>query len=583
MPLLFSDRKILLRAVLGAFTAVSASAQADDPSVGGRAAQTGARVEAEQAAVAPLFERPVNVTSELTTRLTTHLADAPAGTSGSASAATFHAKLMGWSSTSAACASSPTCGETVHSKLMGWGSPSDACATSSDCDGTIDDWLDDLDSDRPLLADFRNVCLGNGVTASVGGEARFRHMNEDMRLRPGGPARSTYDLWRIVPHLELKYGECITGYVQAIDASIFNEDLPVTAIDRNRADLLQYYVDVALGDVGCGTVHARGGRQFLKYGSQHLISPLAWGNTYRNFEGVKLYYTSDDWDIDGFWTQPVNGAAGNVFRPTSFDHPDVSRYFSGIYSTYKGLDNAVLDVYWLFLDEDNDKVNRIDGERHTIGARYDGKTVTKDCCGKVLNTVTFELEGAYQFGDSESFLSAVDEDIDAGMLHSSIGYTMNQVMWSPTIKGVFYWASGDDNPGDGENNNFNTLFPLGHAYWGILDNLDGSNLFDYSIQAIVKPSRKLTLLSAIHWFEKDESASPIFNVAGTPFPGGATTNGDKDIGSELDLIATYAHSELLQIQFGYSWFWYGEAVTQAAAPLPRGDASQLYFMTTYAF
>jgi len=578
MPLLFSDRKILLRTVLGAVTAASVSAQADDTVI----------------TFVPGYSVIVDVPGQsvvdakLTEDAATRVLNSPVSLTNYAAVAPVCEAGAG----SPACAPSSVCEGTLYSKLMGWRSPSAdcgavpdsaACDSSSDGSESLDDWLVELDSDRPLLADFRNVCLGDGLTASVGGQARYRYMDEFNRLRPGRPGRSTYDLWRITPHLELKYGDSITGYVQAIDASIFNENLPITVIDENRADLLQYYVDLKLGEVGCGNLYARAGRQFLKYGSEHLISPLAWGNTYRNFEGVKLYYTSDDWDIDGFWTRPVNGAAGNIFRPKSFDHPDASRYFTGIYSTYKGLNDAVLDFYWLLLDEDNDRRDRLDGERHTIGARYDSKTVTKDCCGYALNTLAFELEGAYQFGNSESFIRAVNENISAGMVHSTIGYTLNQVTWSPTIKGVFYWGSGDDSPGDGDNNNFNTLFPLGHAYWGILDNLNGSNLFDYSIQAIVKPSKQWTLLTAVHWFEKDASASPIFNVAGAPLPNAATTNGNKDIGSELDMVATYTASELLQIQVGYSWFWYGEAVSQAARPLPRGDATQFYLMTTYSY
>lgn len=408
-------------------------------------------------------------------------------------------------------------------------------------------------------------------------------MSEQDRLRPGGPGTSTYDLWRITPWVEMKYGESITGSVQAIDASIFNEELNITAIDENRADLLQYYVDANIGEVCDGKLNVRVGRQFLKYGSQHLVSPLGWANTFRNFEGVKLYYTSADWNIDGFWTKPVNGASGNVFRPTSFDHPDASRNFSGIYSTYKGMKNATLDLYWLLVDEDNERGNRIDGERHTFGARYARKSVTKDTCGNAVGTMAFELEGAFQVGEGETFLGAVNEDIGAGMIHTNLSYTWNQAPWTPTIKGVFYWGSGDDDPGDGENTSFDTLFPLGHAYWGIIDNLDGSNLFDYSIQGSVKPMDKLTVVAALHWFEKDEAATPIFNVAGAPFPGGATTTGDTDIGTELDLIATYAASKTLSVQVGYSWFWYGDAVDTAAAPLPRDDANQLYVMTTWSF
>lgn len=462
----------------------------------------------------------------------------------------------------------------------GAGCQSDGCSAGDTASSSCP--LDSYFGDEPLLSSLRNVPLNDCWTVSVGGELRHRYMDESNRLRPGGPGDSTYDLWRITPFVELKGGDDFTAYVQAIDATIFNRNLPVTGIDENRADLLQYYVDMTVAEAEGGKVRARVGRQFLKYGSQHLVSPLGWSNTFRNFEGIKLYYKGENWDIDGFVTRPVNAAAGNIFRPTSADHPDASRTFSGIYSTYKGLENGTLDLYWLYLDEENDRGNRIDGERHTFGGRYQGQTVMTDECGNKSGTLTYEFEGAFQVGNSETFLGAANEDIEAGMFHTAIGYTFNQVAWTPTIKGVFYYASGDDNPGDGENNNFNTLFPLGHAYWGIIDNLNGSNLLDYSIQGIVKPTSKLTLVSQLHWFEKDEAATPIFNVAGAPFPGAGPTTGDTDIGTELDLIATYQVSKTLQIQAGYSWFWYGDAVSNEPG-IARGDADQFYLMTTWSF
>ena len=432
--------------------------------------------------------------------------------------------------------------------------------------------------DKPLLSDYRNVEVADCLTASVGGELRYRLMSEDNRLRPGGPGQSTYDLWRITPWFELNYNDAITGYVQAIDASIFDEELPITPIDENRSDLLQYYIDASITNVGDGNLSVRVGRQFLKYGSQHLISPLGWANTYRNFEGIKLSYTSDTWDIDGFWTRPVNGASGNIFRPTSFDTPDASRTFSGVYSTYKGFENATFDIYWLFLDENDDKATRIDGQRHTIGGRLDRTIARTDSCGNTIGTFAFEAEGAIQAGHHEDFQAAVDESIWAAMFHTKLAYTFNQAAWTPTITGLFYWASGDSNPGDGENNNFSTLFPLGHAYWGIIDNLDGSNLFDYSVQASIKPTDKFTFVTAAHWFFQDETSSPIFNVAGAPVGQSGT---DAGIGTELDLIATYQASKTLQIEAGYQWFWYGDAVNDG--PAVRDDASQFYLMTTLGF
>ena len=446
----------------------------------------------------------------------------------------------------------------------------DVCGASNACP---------LFGDEPLLGFLKGQPLADCWTYSVGGQLRYRYMDEDNRLRPGGPGRSTYNLWRFTPFLQVQRGDDFTGYVQAIDASIFNQDLPITGIDQNRADLLQYYIDVKVAE-GDGDLRFRYGRQFLKYGSQHLVSPLAWSNTFRNFEGFKLYYASEDWNIDGFATQPVNAGGGNIFRPEQADHPDQSRWFSGIYTTYKGVKNQTIDFYWLWLNEDQDRVARIDGNRHTIGARWDGKQPINEC-GNVVATWLWDLEAAYQFG-SESFRGGVNEDIQAGFLSGMVGYTFNDAPWTPTIKGVFWYGSGDNNPGDGTNNTVSTLYPLGHAYWGIIDNLNGQNLLDYSIQAALKPTKKLSLAGQLHWFAKAEASDPIYNVAGASFPNPAAPGtASKNIGSELDLIATYQVNKNLQFQAGYSLFWYGGAVTQDV--INRGDANQFYFMATLGF
>lgn len=161
---------------------------------------------------------------------------------------------------------------------------------SQACDGGSADSLGGcpLFSDEPLLGFLKNQQIGDCWTVSVGGQLRYRYMNEDNRLRPGGPGKSTYDLWRFTPHIKLQQGDAFTAYVEAIDASIFNEELPVTGIDENRSDLLQVYGDFKIAEGDEGTLRGRVGRQFLKYGTQHLVSPLAWSNTFRNFEGVRL-------------------------------------------------------------------------------------------------------------------------------------------------------------------------------------------------------------------------------------------------------------------------------------------------------
>ena len=72
-------------------------------------------------------------------------------------------------------------------------------------------------------------------------------------------------------------------------------------------------------------------------------------------------------------------------------------------------------------------------------------------------------------------------------------------------------------------------------------------------------------------------------MAGAPFPNpGVPGTSDKDIGTEIDIIATYQATKNLQIQAGYSWFFYGDAVTNDAA-INRDDADFFYFMSTLNF
>ena len=243
------------------------------------------------------------------------------------------------------------------------GGDPDLCVSSGGCDdyGCDDGWCSGLLNSNLTIDCLKGAEAGDW-TFSAGGALRYRFLDESNRLRPPLTGRnSDYSQWRFTPYMEAKYGDRLTGYVQAIDASTFGEELPSLPIDENRADLLQYYADLKLLGEGKESLRFRVGRQFLKYGSQHLVSPLGWSNTFRNFEGYRLYYTSKAWDVDAFATRPVNGATGNIYRPVNYDTPDQSRWFSGVYMTYKEAPKGTFDLYWLWLDEDEDRATALMG------------------------------------------------------------------------------------------------------------------------------------------------------------------------------------------------------------------------------
>ncbi len=461
----------------------------------------------------------------------------------------------------------------------------DECVSIDEC--VAPDALLDAVADSCTEGDSPE-CRDSNWEVQTGLAVRYRYMHEMNRLRPPGPGLSSYDQWQVLPHASITYRDTITGYVEAIDAATFGEDLPILPIDENRTDLLQYYIDLKLANIFDGDLHFRYGRQLLNYGDQMVVSPLAWANTYRNFEGFRAYHKTEDWDIDAFAVQPVNGAArGQVFKTRAFDTPDQSRWFSGVYATYRGLDQGTLDLYWLWYLENEPIPNRQDGDRHTVGARYYGNRQVQGCGEKAIRTWNYDLQGALQVGNdvfSGTGLAGPSQPVMAGFVNARLGHEWNEVPLKPQLFALYYLGTGDGNPNDGRNHTYNSLYPLGHAFWGILDNFSGQNLIDYSVGSRVNPSDKLTLLGQFHWFHKHRRQDYIYNIGGVPMGPRSTDLGGTDnthIGNEFDLIATYKVNDHLTLESGYSWFWYGGAVNNT--PLARDDARQFYVMANYRY
>ncbi len=457
----------------------------------------------------------------------------------------------------------------------------------ADIFGEKSTWFSSLGENDPWLSLPKNQQIGcSDFKFSTGGALRYRYINEVNRLRPPGAVRTDYNQWRFTPNFDLSYKDDIKSRVTIINADTFGEDVFPLPIDENRWDLLEAYVDAKVASLDNGDVRIRYGRQMLLYGAQRTVSPLAWANTFRNFEGVKGYYQGKDWNIDAFSVRPLNAAArGAAFNPDALDTPDQSNLFTGIYATKKEFqDVGALDLYWLWSNEREQRLNRQDGNRHTFGARvYGKKQIMEGCTDDVCRTWAWDLEGAMQFGNDMYTGSASDLDVYAGFFMADVNHTWNQATWTPMVKGLFYYGSGDTDPTDGKTSTYYSMYPLGHAYWGLIDNFSGQNLIDYSLQASVKPTKKLTLLSAFHYFTKAQAEDAIYNIAGAGLgaTGAAGEAAGEKIGTELDLLATYKMNKNLTLQAGYFWFWYGNAVENSA--LNRDDATQFYFLANYTF
>lgn len=433
------------------------------------------------------------------------------------------------------------------------------------------------DHDYVFGEEWKNVpwCLfDTPMTFSTGGEIRHRYMNEDNRLRPGGPIQSNNHLLRWRHYLDVKASDWLRFYVEGIHADSYDGEAPPQPIDINRWDLQNFFVDAKLFEGDLGTHTARFGRQELLFGRQRLVSPLDWANTRRNFQGLRYMLKGDDYNLNIFAVHPVNTATGYqplAVQDNSFDQPNRSVQFTGAYFTYTGMTNTVVDAYWMYQNTEFDIAARPDGSRHTMGSRYSRLFPIMDECDQECRVWDFDTEGAFQFGEDN------DQEVFAGMYTAILGHTWKQATWTPRIAGLFYYGSGDRSPTDTKNNTFSVLWPLGHAYWAISDNLSGQNLYDYSLQADVKPTSKTAITAAYHWFALASNGDKAYNVAGAPV--GAPGNG-RNLGEALDLYGYYAVNPNFDVQLGYSWFWYGTFIENTT---PRNDATQFYIQTSLRY
>lgn len=409
---------------------------------------------------------------------------------------------------------------------------------------------------------YRGNCLGDCMklnpvaggklgTLDIGGQLRLRYHSEQGMGHPGQLGfQDTYEdflLSRMRLYTNWKMNDWARFYAEGILADAGSNDQYVPRpIDRNYGDFLNLFFDVKMTD----NTTVRVGRQELLYGNQRHISPLDWANTRRTFEGIRVLHKSDDWAVDGFYTNfvPVD--------PHEFDEADYDRSFYGVYATYTGAKSASYDLFYIGFDDERPTTGApatSDFSIHTFGGRMFGGQ----------GAWVYEMEAAYQTGRQ----SGLGLDHRAGMCTCGVGrkFDMN---WSPTLWFYYDYASGNDGDG-GAFNRYNQLFPLAHKYLGFADFAARSNISSPNCLLTMKPSSKFNLLIWYYYLGAAVDSDIVPGVATNTVP--IQNNVSDDFAHELDIIGKYQISPRSNILLGYSNVWAGNKINN-----PQSDANFFY-------
>jgi hypothetical protein len=346
-----------------------------------------------------------------------------------------------------------------------------------------------------------------------------------------------------------------------LDAVSNYETYMPRGIEENRADVQNLFLDLRLLDGCCGDLWGRAGRQELLYGAERVVSPLDWANTRRTFDGLKVTWKGTTWDLDGFWTRPVP----NAFNSESFNNPDQSQQFMGIYATSNQSKTRVVDLYYLRYLETDGGMNP-NFEFDTFGARVDSTS------GPWLGTV----EAAYQFGEFNDVRHA------AGFYTLGAGHAWASRRWKPTLWAYYDWASGAAPANGVFGNGYNHLFPLSHKYLGFMDLFGRRNIEDWNFLLTVDPHETWRLLAWWHIFHLQDDEDVPYNVAMQP--SASVAGGSTYLGQELDLLATWDITPRLNLLLGYSHFFVGDFYATNPSPgLFDGDADFYYTQIQFNF
>ena len=367
------------------------------------------------------------------------------------------------------------------------------------------------------------------------GRQRTRYESLDKQFRAGNRPRSE-DQWFVRTSLraDLNFGT-LGGTAELMDSRAWGDDADRQASTAfvNTTDIVEanaiYNFDAAPGHTSRLLV----GRYTMSLGSRRFVIRNGFRNTVNTFTGLDYLWKDDQGQQTRlFWTMPVRRRPIDLpaLRDNEFewDDQDKDLQFFGAFTSRNVSDRVKLESYVYGLREDApDSANR---RLVTPGLRVHRPSKKGDWYG--------EAEVALQGGTSQaSKASSVDLNHQAWFSRVALGYRWDS-RYDWTVLVAYDYASGDDDPNDGDNNRFDSLYgaprfeycPTG--LWGFVQR---TNFKTPELRVSFRPTeRSWIMLSArdLHL----ASATDAWAKSNVRDPSGAA--GD-DVGQQYELRARY--------------------------------------------
>jgi len=417
--------------------------------------------------------------------------------------------------------------------------------------------------------------IPNWLHLAVSHRTRYESLDGQYRVRINGLPGNGGDqalVFRTLIHAraDLDYftlgAEMQDSRIELADSGTATSSSKLTTTIANPLELLQAYIEVPLDNLLVKGSHSviRGGRITMDVGSRRLVARNRFRNTINGFTGLDWQWHLADKTFRAFYTLPVQRrVAGNILNNHArFDSEDSAVRFWGLYYSQPVFSTAVKGEAFLFGLNENDSKDRATKNRdlYTFGFRL--------WRAPKVNQLDYQLETVYQLGKSRvSTKSATPLNHWAYFHHAELGYSFN-APGAPRLIAQFDYASGDDNPNDGQNNRFDTLYGARRFDFGPTSTYGAfarSNLISPGLRLKLKPLSSLKTMFVVRGFWR-ESTADSWTTAGI--------NGSQSyIGTQLEArLRWQVLPENLSVEGGVAHLFAGDLMTQAG----KGDSTFVY-------
>ncbi len=434
----------------------------------------------------------------------------------------------------------------------------------------------------------------------IGAQARLRfEIKENGGVSPATDFRGTgvdndnsYLLYRVRPRIGYT-AEWYNFLVEGRHSGSTGDDRNPNP-ESDSMDLHQAYV--TLGNHKQFPLSLKIGRQELSYGDERLIGAFAWNNIGRVFDAAKLRWQNPYFAADFFSGRIIIADDNNFNMPNDYD------WFSGVYASTKLIPKQTTELYLLSRNTSagSPTVNGtgqpalLNGppprDIYTVGLRM------KSAPGEFGNwDYTTELMGQFgHFNDPALPVGSRSLEHLAYAFFAGGGYTWTDFRYTPRVGLEYNYGSGDSDPLDDKHETFENLFPTNHKFYGYMDFVSLQNIHNVRITSSLKPLPRLTLLGEYHAFWLADTSDNFYAVNGTrrggisPIAGigyGLNSTYGNYVGSEIDLVATYAVSPQANLEVGYGHFFVGDYIDRTFSAPTHGstDADYIYIQAVFNF